>query len=103
MYSILWTDGYKDDPEWWNNINNQITHFNQPAIINGLESILQLIESEYFHKENYPLFCYGLKASWGSLEIFMQELFTGATSPEVIVEKMNNNFKKDVVNREIID
>jgi len=58
---------------------------------------------EYYNKDSYPVFCYGLKASWGPLEVFMQELFTGASSPELIAKKMSSNFKIDAKERGILE
>ncbi len=231
-YSILWTDGYKTDPDWWNNINSGATDFEQPAIVDGLETLSKMIDADhfqpfltegtrkkshkglmdgqvamlfqedrflwdlvriygleevnkkigmfglsmdsntvswqlsspgagyaipitgndkkqegarefidyitgtgyqefiddlqippafdgfeipemeidayreilgYFDKENYPVFSYYLEANWGPLGIFMQELFTEASSTELITKKMSNNFKSDARKRGIFE
>ena len=76
-----------------------LENYNMPELsIRPYKEIL-----DYFNKENYPIFSYGLKASWGPLEVYMQELFTKASSPELISNKMSNNFLRDAKNRGLME
>lgn len=56
----------------------------------------------YFDEENYPVFSHKLRASLGPLGIFMQELYTGASTPEEIIKEINKNFSADAKDRGLI-